>query len=116
MAKILTKGNVGGDWLIREDEYEYTRDTMAIDNSSGSLGNPLIIAAGHPVTAALALCTGAGITTGGATAAAGLVLEKTAVPSGEKAKVAVVIRGQNVINVDALPTVDYAGAAIVKAT
>ena len=42
----------------------------------------------------------------------GIVLEKTVIPNGESRRVPVLARGPAVINVDALPTTDYAGSAI----
>ena len=105
------KGNVAGDVFIREDlTRPYDAETIEIDNSLGVTA--LIVPAGFPYT----LAGVAIILTAEATVEA-LLLNEARVPAGDKELVAVLAKGAGVvINSDALPLLDLAGATLVQAT
>jgi hypothetical protein len=123
MAKMLQKPYVGGDWLIREDEYEYTRSTYVVDNSAGAAD--MVLAGGYPFKSgvpALAADVNAALPTPPAAPTInGALLEPVTIPKGEKKAVAVLERGFNVVNQGSinnpmLPTSDYAGTAFTAWT
>lgn len=108
MGEFLTKGNVGGDVFIRESDPVFCRESKEIDNSLGT--EILSLPAGYPMddnvpieASDIANCDG-------------LLLQPCAVPAGEKLKVAVMARGEVVINKDALPTTYYDTAGAINMT
>lgn len=100
---VLSKGYVGGDFIIREhvDPY-YCRGELPIDNSAGT--DVLEVPAGFPLEADGTLATATNESD-----IVALVLQPQRIPAGETVKVAVLLRGPCVINRDALPTADLAG-------
>lgn len=113
----LTKGYVGGDFLISEDALPtHTREsgTIAVDGG----GTATVFPAGTPMKQAGG--TGTAWDTPLRAASVGqvtaLTLEKVTVLPGQTVPVGVICRGPICINFEMLPTVDYAGTAIVAAT
>lgn len=105
MAQSYDKGFVTGDFVIRETDPVYTREEKELTNDSGD-GTQWTFEAGHPMDDNIG-CEAADIAN-----CDGLLLEKIVLEDGETAKVAVIARGEVVINRDALPTTDYLGASI----
>jgi hypothetical protein len=103
MSQVLSKGFVGGDFLITEGDHPaYVREQKTVSNSSGE---EMVLSAGYPMDDNVPVVDGQEANTDG------LLIEKVVIPDGESRKVAVLARGPATINRDALPTTDYTGDA-----
>lgn len=106
-ARILSKGNVGGDFLIHEESGQVCRESKTVTNSTGAL---LTLPAGYPMD------DNVPVVQGGEAGCDGLLLETQIFEIGEVRKVAVLARGPAVINKNALPLVDRSDDTFTLAT
>jgi hypothetical protein len=100
---VETASKKAGALVMHEASPLFCRESKEVTNSTG---DEVTLLVGHPLDDN-ALCTAANIAN-----ADGIVLEKTVIADGESALVPVLARGPAVINVDELPTTDYAASAI----
>jgi len=111
MASTLptyTKPLVGGDVIIREWAREYTREEVTIANATSA---DYAMPAGYPINTA----TSKPVLTTAEANTYGFTVEPVTIVAGETRTIAIIVRGPAVINQDALPVLDVAGAALVPA-